>query len=143
MFPESAKQLIRSGAYAHLATLNESGSIHVTLAWAGVEDDSIVLATLHDQKKLHNMRRDPRVTVSFEGSTLNRWGLREYLIVKGRATITEGGAPELLQELAHVYLGPDARFPPMPDPPPGFVTHISVDHLGGMGPWMDEVKGSQ
>jgi hypothetical protein len=30
----------------------------------------------------------------------------------------------------------------MPDPPPGFVTHISVDHLGGMGPWMDEVRNS-
>ncbi|HVL50608.1 MAG TPA: pyridoxamine 5'-phosphate oxidase family protein [Actinomycetota bacterium] len=143
MFPESAKQLIRSGAYAHLATLNESGSVHVSLAWAGVEDDSIILATLGDQKKLRNMRRDPRVTVSFEGTRLNQWGLREYLIVKGRATITEGGAPALLQALAHVYLGPEVKFPPMPDPPPGFITHISVDHLGGMGPWMDEVKGSQ
>jgi len=143
LFPESAKQLIRSGAYAHLATLNESGSVHVSLAWAGVEDDSIILATLGDQKKLRNMRRDPRVTVSFEGTRLNQWGLREYLIVKGRATITEGGAPELLQALAHVYLGPEVKFPPMPDPPPGFITHISVDHLGGMGPWMDEVKGSQ
>jgi len=143
LFPESAKQLIRSGAYAHLATLNESGSVHVSLAWAGVEDDSIILATLGDQKKLRNMRRDPRVTVSFEGTRLNQWGLREYLIVKGRATITEGGAPALLQALAHVYLGPEVKFPPMPDPPPGFITHISVDHLGGMGPWMDEVKGSQ
>lgn len=143
MFPESAKQLVRSGAYAHLATLNESGSIHVTLAWAGVEEDSIVLATLHDQKKLYNMRRDPRVTVSFEGSQLNQWGLKDYLIVKGRAAITEGGAPELLQELARVYLGPEVKFPPMPDPPPGFITHISVDHLGGMGPWMDEVRNSQ
>ena len=144
MFPESAKQVIRNGAYAHVATLNESGSVHVSLAWAGIDpDDNIVFATLGDQKKLRNMRRDPRVTVSFETNNLNSWGLREYLIVKGRATITEGGAPELLQELAHVYLGPDVKFPTMPDPPPGFITHISVDHLGGVGPWMDEVKGSE
>jgi len=142
MFPESAKQVIRAGAYAHLATLNESGSIHVSLAWAGIEGDSIVLATLGDQKKLQNMRRNPRVTVSFETTKLNDWGLREYLVIKGRATITEGGAPALLQELAHVYLGPDVKFPPMPNPPPGFITHISVDHLGGVGPWMDEVKNS-
>lgn len=140
MFPESAKQVVRSGAYAHLATVNESGSIHVSLAWAGVDGDSIVVATLHDQKKLQNLRRNPLVTVSFETPNLNAWGLREYLVIKGRATITEGGAPELLQELARTYIGPDAKFPPMPDPPPGFITHISVDHLGGVGPWMDEVK---
>ena len=46
-------------------------------------------------------------------------GLLEYLIVHGKATIEEGGAAELLQELAHVYLGPEVRFPPMDDPPPG------------------------
>lgn len=140
MFPESAKQVVQSGAYAHVATLNHSGSIHVSLAWAGVDGDGIVMATLHDQRKLRNMRRDPRVTVSFETGRLNSFGLREYLVIKGRSTVTEGGAPELLQQLAHVYLGPDVKFPPMPDPPPGFVTRISVDHLGGMGPWMDEVK---
>jgi hypothetical protein len=26
-------------------------------------------------------------------------------------------------------------FPPMVDPPPGFVTSISVDRIGGVGPW--------
>ena len=30
-------------------------------------------------------------------------GLREYVVVHGRATIEEGGAPELLQQLAHVH----------------------------------------
>lgn len=135
MFPASAKEVVRSGAYGHLATLNESGSVHVTLCWTGVEGDQVVLATLFDQKKLRNMRRDPRVTVSFETDRINEMGLREYLVIKGRASVTEGGAPELLAELAKTYLGPDVKFPPMPDPPPGFVTRISVDHLGGVGPW--------
>lgn len=142
MFPESAKQVIRSGALGHLATINESGSVHISLCWAGVDGDEIVFATLFNQKKLRNLRRDPRVTISFQTDRTNSYGLREYLVVKGRATITEGGAPELLQELARIYLGPDAKFPPMPEPPPGFVTHISVDHLGGVGPWMDGVPSS-
>ena len=51
------------------------------------------------------------------------------------ARVEEGGAPELLQQLAHVYLGPDVKFPPMDDPPPGFITHIAVEHIGGVGPW--------
>lgn len=136
MLDESVKDVIRGPYFAHLATLNESGSVHISMVWAGLDGDEVIIATMSDQKKLHNMRRDPRVTISFQTDRDNEMGLREYLVIKGRATVTEGGAPELLAELAKTYLGPEAKFPPMPDPPPGFVTHISVDHLGGMGPWM-------
>jgi hypothetical protein len=76
-----------------------------------------------------------RASPSVEGSETNEIGLREYLVVHGRARVEEGGAPELLQRLAHVYLGPDVRFPPMPDPPPGVITRITVERVGGFGPW--------
>jgi hypothetical protein len=62
--------------------------------------------------------------------------LKEYLVVHGRARLVEGGAPELLQRLAYVYLGPDVKFPPMDDPPPGHVMRIAVDRIGGVGPWV-------
>ena len=65
-----------------------------------------------------------------------RRGLKEYLVVYGRARLVEGGAPELLQRLAQVYLGPDVKFPPMDDPPPGFVMRIAVERVGGVGPWV-------
>jgi PPOX class probable F420-dependent enzyme len=133
--PDAAKELIESGASAHLITLNKDGSSHVTLAWTGIEDDRIVIGTLMDQKKLKNMRRDPRVALSYETDNLNAIGMREYLVIHGTAEVTEGGAPELLQKLAYTYLGPDVTFPPMPDPPPGYVTRITVDKVGGMGPW--------
>ena len=51
------------------------------------------------------------------------------------ARVTEGGAPAMLQGLAHTYLGPDVVFPPMPNPPPGFVTRITPERFGGVGPW--------
>ena len=57
------------------------------------------------------------------------------LVVYGSARVTEGGAPELLQRLAHTYLGPAVMFPNMPDPPQGFVTRITPERLGGVGPW--------
>ena len=68
------------------------------------------------QQKLQNVRRDPRVTLSIEGTEIQPPGLKQYLVLHGRARVTEGGAPELLQELAYRYLGPDVTFPPMPEP---------------------------
>jgi PPOX class probable F420-dependent enzyme len=136
--PESAKELIRSGALGHLVTIGRSGAPQVTCVWVAVDGDDLLTAHLSlRQKKLENVRRDPRVAVSFEGSEVRPPGLREYVVVHGRATIEEGGAPELLQELAHVHLGPDVRFPPMDDPPPGFLIRIAVERVGGVGPWAD------
>ncbi len=135
MIPEEAKRLLLSDALAHVATIDEDGKPHVTCAWVGVQDDRIVLATLVDQRKLKNLRRDPRVTLSIQGAEVNDWGLREYLVVYGQAEITEGGGPELLQELAHTYLGPDVKFPAFDDPPDGYITHVTVERLAGVGPW--------
>jgi PPOX class probable F420-dependent enzyme len=131
----AARELLESGAPAHIVTLDRDGRPHVTMAWIGVQDEDIVFATLPDQRKLRNIRRDPRVTVSIQTDRQNEMGLTEYLVVYGIAAVTEGGAPELLQELAHTYLGPDVKFPPMPDPPPGYVTRIRPQRLGGVGPW--------
>ena len=136
--PGSAKELIRSGALGHLVTIGAGGAPQVTCVWVAVEGDDLLTAHLNpQQRKVANIRRDPRVTVSFEGSTIRPPGLREYLVVHGKATIEEGGAAELLQQLAHVYLGPDVRFPPMDDPPPGVRVRIAVERVGGTGPWAD------
>jgi PPOX class probable F420-dependent enzyme len=133
--PQAARSVLESPFPAHVTTLNEDGSPHVSLAWVGLDGDEVVFGTLFDQRKLRNLRRDPRMAVSVETSTVNDWGLVEYLTLYGRARITEGGAAELLQELAHTYLGPDVTFPAMPDPPPGFVTHVAVERVAGVGPW--------
>ena len=136
--PESAKALIRSGALGHLVTVGDSGAAQVTCVWVGVEGDDLLTAHLNPRlRKLENVRRDPRVALSFEGSEIRPPGLKEYVVVHGTATIEEGGAPELLQELAHVYLGPEVRFPVMDDPPPGVRIRIAVERVGGIGPWAD------
>jgi PPOX class probable F420-dependent enzyme len=133
--PEPARAILESDALAHLVTINADGSPQVSCVWVGLEEDEIVFASLGPRRKLDNVARDPRVTLSLEGTETNRLGLREYLVVHGSARIEPGGGPELLQRLAHVYLGPDVRFPPMDDPPPGVVVRIAVERLGGVGPW--------
>jgi PPOX class probable F420-dependent enzyme len=135
--PNAIRELLESDLPVTLVTLNPDGSPHVTVAWVGLEDDEAVIGTLGDQPKLRNMRRDPRVALSIVTGETNRYGLREYIVLRGRARVTEGGAPELLQRLARVYLGPDVVFPAMPDPPPGYVTRITVERIGGVGPWAE------
>jgi PPOX class probable F420-dependent enzyme len=134
--PESAAELIRSGALGHLATLNADGSPQVSCVWVAVDGDDLLTGHLGDRRKLANVRRDPRVAVSFEGSEIQPPGLLQYVVVYGTATIEEGGAPELLQELAHVHLGPEVKFPPMDDPPPGVRMRIAVERVSGVGPWV-------
>jgi PPOX class probable F420-dependent enzyme len=135
MISDKARAVLGSDALAHVATIDPDGKPQVTIAWVGLDGDEIVMATLGDQRKLRNMRRDPRVTLSFETDVVNDWGLHEYLVIYGEATVTDGGAPALLQELAHTYMGPDVVFPAMPDPPEGFVTRIKVTKVTGMGDW--------
>src|SRR5215218_2173081 len=127
--PDSARALLESSALAHLVTLEPDGRPQVSIVWVGLDGDEIVCAHLPEHRKVRNIRRDPRVALSIEGTGHNALGLLEYLVIHGQARITEGGAPELLQRLAHTYLGPDVTFPPMDAPPPGFVTHIAVERV--------------
>jgi PPOX class probable F420-dependent enzyme len=133
--PQEARAVLESNALAHLVTLNPDGSPQVTCVWVGLEGDEIVAGHLFPQQKLRNIERDPRVALSIEADATNDIGMRHYLVVHGRARVRDGGAPELLHDLAQTYIGPGAKFPPMPDPPPGKVTRITPERFGGVGPW--------
>ena len=133
--PDSARAVLESPALAHLVTLNPDGGPQVSIVWVGLDGDEIVAGHLPEHRKVRNIRSDSRVALSIETVKRNATGLNEYLVIYGTARITEGGAAELLQKLARTYLGPDARFPPMDDPPPGYITHIRVDRISGVGPW--------
>ncbi len=124
--PDSARAVLESSALAHLVTLNPDGSPQVTVVWVGLDGDEIVAAHLPEHRKIRNMRNDSRVALSLETDTRNAMGLTQYLVIYGTARVTEGGAAELL---------PDVRFPAMDNPPPGYITHITVDRIAGVGPW--------
>lgn len=126
---------LTAGRLGHLVTINPDGSPQVSVVWIGVNGDDIVVGHLGHGRKIANIERDPRVSLSVEVEGRDPVGLDYYLIVHGTARLAEGGAPELLQQLAGVYLGPGVRFPPFDDPPPGHVIHIEVDRVGGVGPW--------
>lgn len=132
--PQSAKDVITSGQLAHFTTINSDGRPHTTIVWVDLDGDDIVIGKLAVDQKVTNILRDPRVSLSLEAAG-DQFGLKNYLVVEGTATVTQGGAPELLQTLAHRYIGPDTKFPPMDNPPAGMIIRISPTKIRGMGPW--------
>ena len=134
---DAARDFIGNGADATLITLNPDGSPQVSVVWVALrstpDGDELVTGHLAEHKKVRNVRRDPRVAVTIVQPGDVNHELRQYLSIDGTARIEEGGAPELLTSLSEALLDPN-QFPPK-DAPPGFVTHIRIDKVGGVGPW--------
>ena len=129
-----ARAVIESGRLAHFTTIAADGHPHTTIVWVGLDGDEIVIGKLHRDQKVANISRDPRVSLSIEAEG-GQYGMQNHLVVEGTARVTEGGAPQLLHDLAQRYIGPGADFPPMPDPPAGFTIRVVPTRVRGMGPW--------
>lgn len=140
--PPSARALIESGVHGHLATVNADGSPQQTMVWVGIENGELCVPALTPRRKLRNVEREARVVVTFESPAGDSaTGLRFYLAVRGRARITEGGAPDLLRRLAPRYLGPGVKFPRGENPPEGWIMRIAPEGIHGYGPWIDGAGG--
>lgn len=136
---DAARKLIGKGADATLVTINPDGSPQVSVVWVALQStpdgDELVSAHLSEHKKVRNIRRDPHVAVTIVSVGASGQGMRPYLSVDGTARIVEGGAPELLKELNPILGNPNLKFPP-DDAPPGYLTRIRIDKVGGIGPWV-------
>ena len=135
---DSARALIGKGADATLITINPDGSPQASVVWVALQStpdgDELVSAHLTEYQKTRNIRRDPRVAVTILQAAKPGQQKTPYLSITGTARIVDGGAPELLTELAEAMLGSSEHFPPA-NAPAGLLTRISIDTVGGMGPW--------
>lgn len=136
LLTDDIRRALTAGRLAHLTTVNPDGSPQVSVIWIGLDGDDIVIGHLMGGRKVTNISRDSRVALTVEADGANPIGMSNYLAVYGKARLVEGGAPELLQRLADVYLGPGVKFPPFDNPPPGHVIHITPERIGGVGPWV-------
>jgi len=131
---EGARKFIGDGADATLVTINADGSPHASVVWVALqstpEGDELVSAHLTEYRKTRNIRRDPRVALTILSKEPHPGLPTPYLSVTGSARIVEGGAPELLTELAEVMLGSSEHFPP-PNSPAGLLTRIRIEKVGG------------
>jgi PPOX class probable F420-dependent enzyme len=132
---DDVRAVLGSAPLVHLVTVDPDGRPQVSLVWVGVDGDEIIVGHQAERRKVHNIRRDDRVALSMLAGSVDPRGLETYLVVHGRATVSEGGAPDVLRPLAKKYLGPDVVFPPGDNPPSGFVTRIKIERVTGIGPW--------
>jgi len=137
MFDDEQSAVLTGRQNAYLATLMPDGSPQVTPVWVDVDGGDLLFSTTEGTVKLANLRRDPRVVVSFQAKEFEGQGLWPYVVIEGRARITEGGALEVMDRLAEAYLGPGQRFW-LRDVPDGVVVHIEIERIYGVGPWSEE-----
>jgi PPOX class probable F420-dependent enzyme len=138
--PESVREFLATGPLGHVVARHPDGRLHVTLAWAGLDGDELVFSTFYDQHKGRDLRRDPRVAISFQAIEHGGEGLHPYLVVEGRASVQEGGALEVMDRLATAYIAPGARFPNR-DVPTGLTFRVNIDRVYGLGPWRGTPTG--
>jgi PPOX class probable F420-dependent enzyme len=132
--PRELRGLIASGPMAHLSTINADGSPQVTVVWIGLDGDDLVTGHMSWYVKLRNIKRDPRVVLSFDAPRVPGVFLNEYAVLRARAAVQPSDdAWNLLNRLAKVYTSPDAEFPTPKGP--GYVVRYSVKRIGGVGPW--------
>jgi PPOX class probable F420-dependent enzyme len=99
--------------FAHLATVSDDGWPQSTAVWVDVEDGLILVNSAEGRRKVANVRRDPRVSLSLtDGNDPYR-----MLAIRGRVVeVTNEGARQHIDKMAHKYRGRD-RY----DAPPGQV----------------------
>ena len=94
-------KLLSEPHLAHVATIEEDGSPHVTPVWVDTDGERIIFNTAKGRVKYDNIARNPMVAVS----VADRNDDYRTLWVKGRAEFVEAGADEHIDRMAQKYLG--------------------------------------
>jgi PPOX class probable F420-dependent enzyme len=99
-----ALDLLSKTNFAHLGTLMPDGSPQVNPVWVDQEGGKILINSAEGRQKVHNMRRDPRVSVEVSDSG----DPYKFVEIRGRVVeMTNEGADEHIDQLAKKYLGVD------------------------------------
>lgn len=97
------RRVVDGTALAHLATVSPDGSPHTVPLWVGTRGDRIVFLTGPGSRKARNLRRDPRVALSFAPAD-NPY---RPVVIRGRVVEWLEGDEgwEVVDEIASKYTG--------------------------------------
>jgi PPOX class probable F420-dependent enzyme len=101
VFSEELKKVLDSPVFVQIATIQPDGSPQVSPVWVKRDGEELLISTTVDRRKTLNLQRDPRVTVVVQPADQPY----TYAEIRGTVTLTTEGGRELIDELAHKYVG--------------------------------------
>ncbi|WP_420637702.1 pyridoxamine 5'-phosphate oxidase family protein [Candidatus Poriferisocius sp.] len=145
--PDSAKRVIDKARPAHVVTLYPSGAPQLSLVWVGRDDDQVLYSSGSWLPKVKNLRSNPSVIISIEDDETNHAGLTQHLLLRGTAQVVDDQslAADFMDVMSQKYLGvPDLPLTDLraPDSPPQALVRVTVDQVGGVGPWVEGMTTS-
>ena len=99
--PDDVLALLEQPVFAFVATTFPSGQPQNTPVWITVVDGRPVFNTAVGRVKERNLRRDPRLSLSF----LTPEDPEEYVELRGTAEFSLDGADDMIDALSRKYLG--------------------------------------
>lgn len=100
---EPQRTLLDSANYGTVATLAKDGSPQTSVVWVKRDGDDVLFSTVVGRAKERHLQRDPRVSIT----VINHDNPYQYTEFRGDASLTTEGGDELINELAHKYIGKD------------------------------------
>ena len=102
-FNDATRQLIDGANFATLATLNPDGSPQTSVIWVGLDGDTVVFSSTTTRRKIRNIVRDPRVSLTLF-DIANPY---ETVEIRGTVELADDPDKELPRRLSHKYVGED------------------------------------
>jgi len=106
---DASRRLIDGNNFATIATVNPDGSPQTSVIWIGLDGDTVVFSSTTGRRKIRNIARDPRVSLTiFDIADPYR-----TIEIRGTVELTDDPDKELPHRLSHKYTGED----PPPESP--------------------------
>jgi PPOX class probable F420-dependent enzyme len=112
LIPENVRDLLNRAIPLSLATLMPDDQPQVTPVWFKFDGEYLIINTARGRQKDRNLQRDAKVTgLLIDPDNMYHWAeLRGYV-----AEITEEGAYDVINEMAHRYWADGRDYPKKPD----------------------------
>jgi PPOX class probable F420-dependent enzyme len=126
VIPEDVAAILDDKVFVHLATVNPDGSPQTSVIWVMRDGDRVLFGTADGRAKPRNLRRDPRVAMSFTPVDDPYRGIT----IRGRATSIEANGTGLIDRLAQKYMGQE-RFAGVQPGDVRLDVTVAVDRVSG------------
>ena len=128
---DNVRAFLEGKRIGSICTINRDGSPQVTALWYELRGNEIIMNTTDGNKKVRNIRRDPRAAFIVADHDPTR-----HVAIDGKVTLDDSKVVEDLTALATRYAGPE-RGPEMAkaiqNRAPHITLHLSIDRVRTFG----------